>query len=117
MSSIEEIEKQIKEANEKEEKRKRRIAEKKYLEEKEEIKKRSFTSFGKLILSDEKSFPVISIPIAERFNKAGSSVNTITPGPIYKFENNYKYRSVSNIILLIYLLNYLATEMENWLFI
>lgn len=107
MSSAEEIEKQIQEAKDKEAKRKRRIAEKKFAEEKEELKKRSFTSFGKLILSDEKSFPMIHFPVANRFTRAGSPTSTDTPGPIYQFENNYKYKSVSFII-------YLATKMENW---
>ncbi len=95
MSDAEEIEKQIKEAKDKERKRKRKIAEKKFAEEKEEIKKKMNTSFGKLILSDEKTSPTINFPIAERFNKGGLPTNVITPGPIYSFDNKFKFKSSS----------------------
>lgn len=91
MSTAEEIEKQIQEAKDKEAKRRRRIAEKKYNEEKEEIKKRSFTSFGKLILSDEKTSPIVNFPVAEKLSKVGYPTS-ITPGPIYEFQNSYKFK-------------------------
>lgn len=98
MTTKEEIEKAIKEAKDKEINRKRKIASKKYIEEKEEIKRRSFTSFGKLILSDEKSFPVVSFPSAQKFNKLGQPTSTKTPGPIYNFQDKYKYLNVSILI-------------------
>ena len=92
MSSAEEIEKQIQEAKDKEKKRKRRIAEKKFSEEKEEIKKKNNTSFGRLILSDEKTSPIVNFPVAERFNKSALPSTTITPGPIYQHENKLKFK-------------------------
>jgi hypothetical protein len=97
MTTKEEIDKAIREAKEKEINRKKKIASKKYIEEKEEIKRRSFTSFGKLILSDEKSSPVVSFPGSKKFNKLGAPTSTKTPGPIYNYQDKYKYLNVSQI--------------------
>ena len=94
MPTSDEIEKEKREAEAKELARKRKIASKKYIEEKEEIKRRSFTSFGKLILSDEKSSPVVSFPGSKKFNKLGQPVK-FTPGPIYNVDDKMKYKSVS----------------------
>lgn len=66
MSSIEEIEKENKERLAKEKARNRIIATKKYHEEKEMLKKRSYSSFGKLILAKESSSPIYSFPGAKR---------------------------------------------------
>jgi hypothetical protein len=95
MSDLDDIEKQIQEAKDKEIKRRRRIAEKKYSDEKEEIKKRNYTSFGKLILSNEKTCPIVSFTGAERFNKLGMLPKTETPGPIYSHSNNIKFHKPS----------------------
>jgi len=93
MTTKEEIEKMRAEAEAKEKARKRKIASKRYIEEKEDIKKRSFTSFGKLILSDENSAPLISFPVAKKFNKAGVPSTLNTPGPIYQYSDKFKYKS------------------------
>ena len=93
MSSSEEIDKANKEKEEQIRKYRKRVASKKYIEEKEEIKRRSFTSFGKLLLSDEKSSPVISFPNAKKFNKAGAPTSLNTPGPIYTYDDQFKYKS------------------------
>ena len=96
MTTIEEIEKMKAELAAKERARKQRIASKKFVEEKEEIKRRSFTSFGKLILSDEKSSPIINFPNAKKFNKLGAPPQvTNTPGPIYNLNDKFKYNIVS----------------------
>lgn len=94
MTTKEERDKEEREKREKDMARKRRIAQKKFVEEKEEIKKRSFTSFGKLILSDEYSSPVVSFPVAKKFNKAGAPTSLNTPGPIYDADDKYKYKNV-----------------------
>ena len=60
--------------------------------------KKSFTSFGKLILSDEKNMPIYSIGNARKFANSGDSATLPkeTPGPIYSpaSEQKYKYKSV-----------------------
>ena len=97
MTTKEEIDKMKAELAQKERARKQRIASKKYVEEKEEIKRRSFTSFGKLILSKEKTSPIINFGVAKKFNKSGAVHDLKTPGPIYNVLNNkFKYKVVSN---------------------
>lgn len=67
------------------------------------MKKKSYTSFGKLILAKEKSKPIYSFSKAERFASAGgvnSAIPKYTPGPKYdvpevtryKFDNSNKWR-------------------------
>lgn len=73
---------------------KRQIAEKLYAQEKKELNKKSYTSFGKLLLSDEKSAPIVSFTAANKFNKGGAPTNIYNPGPIYKFDNKFKYSKV-----------------------
>ena len=107
MSSSDEIMKAEKEKEAKEKARKIKIATKKYSQEKEHLKRRSFTSFGKLILSDEASAPVINFPLAKKFNKAGAPTSLNTPGPIYTYDNQFKY---SNVFFLIF--NKKASRME-----
>lgn len=62
-------------------------------EEKENINKRSYTSFGKLILATEKSKPIYSIGNANRFNYSTGfrtpSPDTYSPPDV----QNYKYKT------------------------
>ena len=106
MADYDEDEKAKFELERKKELRRRQIAEKKYAEEKRELNKKSYTSFGKLILSSEKSAPLVSFTAASKSNKGGAPTNLTNPGPIYKFENKYKYKSVS-LIKFIYIFYYL----------
>lgn len=55
-----EQEKQLKEDEEKKKQKMTRIARMKYMEEKETLQKKSYTSFGKLILAAEKTAPTFS---------------------------------------------------------
>ena len=75
MSSIEEIEKENRERLAKERARNRIIATKKYHEEKEMLKKRSYTSFGKLILAKESSSPIFSFTGAKRIVYTKHKIN------------------------------------------
>ncbi len=62
----------------------------------EEAKRRAYTSFGKLILSEEKNNPIWSLGKANRFCKAGVEFSIpFSPGPKYPptREDNYKYRT------------------------
>ena len=67
----------------------------------EEAKRRAYTSFGKLILSDEKNKPIWSLGKADRFCKAGVDFSIpCSPGPqyppineeIYKYKTTQKWR-------------------------
>ena len=78
--------------------RRRKIAITKLEEQNKNLQKKNYTSFGKLILSKEKSAPLVSFTAASKQNKGGAPTYLKNPGPIYKFENKYKYKSVSKII-------------------
>jgi len=69
----------------------KKIARKKYLEQNEVLEKKSHTSFGKLILADEKNAPTFSFSGAERFQKVGGLVSKTTPGPVYTVTDKYKF--------------------------
>ncbi len=58
------------------------------------IQKKSFTSFGKLILSDEKTNPVFSFGTDKKFEAGGKVLKTKTPGPIYNVTDQFKYKKV-----------------------
>lgn len=93
--SSEEKEKELQDKEREEKLKKRReIAVIKYLEEKENIRKKAQTSFGLLILSDERSSPLYSFPCAKKFNKT-LAWNITTPGPHYEYQNKFKYNNVS----------------------
>ena len=64
-------------------------------EKNETLKKRAYSSFGKLILAKEKTFPTFSFGNATR--DAPLKVNKITPGPIYDVHDRIKYSKVSII--------------------
>lgn len=64
-------------------------------EETELTKKKSYTSFGKLILADEKTSPVFSFGGANRFIVSTNAPQKQTPGPIYKLSDKYKFAVVS----------------------
>ena len=74
----------------KNEQRKRQIAEKKYAEEKRELNKKSFTSFGKLILSKEKSSPIVSFTAADRNTKGVPSNWTLSENANISFSKSGK---------------------------
>lgn len=106
--SSEEKEKELQDKERAEKLKKRRdIAEIKYLQEKENIKKKAQTSFGSLILSDELSAPLYSFPCEKKFSKGIMSMNIVTPGPDYEFENKYKYQNVRIFTL--------ASKLEIWI--
>ena len=66
------------------------------IRETEEAKRRAYTSFGKLILSDENNNPIWSLGKADRFCKAGVGFSIpCSPGPQYPptNEEKYKYRT------------------------
>jgi hypothetical protein len=67
------------------------------MEEKETLQKKSQTSFGKLILADEKTAPQISFGLAHRFANTGDMITIPknTPGPIYQVTDRYKYKEPS----------------------
>jgi len=70
----------------------KKIARKKYLEQNELLEKKSHTSFGKLILADEKNAPEFSFSGAQRFQKLGGIMaSKTTPGPIYTVTDKYKF--------------------------
>lgn len=66
------------------------------MEEKELLQQQSYTSFGKLILSDEKTKPTFSFGSAQRFANTGDliTIPKNNPGPIYDVNDNFKYKSV-----------------------
>ena len=66
-------------------------------EEAEMITKKSHTSFGKLILADEKNSPVFSFGGANRFSGGVQITTKQTPGPIYKMSNKFKFIVVSQL--------------------
>lgn len=78
------------------------------MEEKELIQRKSYTSFGRLILADEKTNPIFSNIISyiniwkikgfgtdKKFVDAGGRViQSKTPGPIYDVTDKFKYNKV-----------------------
>lgn len=64
------------------------------MEENELIKKRSYTSFGKLVLADEKNSPVFSFGGANRFSAGSHLAKKGTPGPNYNVSDRYKFSVV-----------------------
>jgi hypothetical protein len=82
----------MKEEEEKKRQRMSRIAKIKYMEEKETLQKKSYTSFGKLILADESTAPVYSFGAGNRIDLTGKK---FTPGPIYDITDKYKYNEAS----------------------
>ena len=78
------------------EEKKARIVRRSYLRETEEAKRRSYTSFGKLILSNEKNNPIWSLGKSNRFSKSGLNISKpYSPGPQYPPINEeiYKYKT------------------------
>ena len=72
------------------------------MRETEEAKRRSYTSFGKLILSDERNNPIWSLGKANRFSKTGLEFSVpYSPGPQYPpiSEEIYKYKTGSKWII------------------
>lgn len=67
-------------------------------EETELVKKKSQTSFGKLILAKEKTSPIFSFGGANRFNSSSNIVKKQTPGPIYKVTDKYKFLVVKTFL-------------------
>lgn len=65
------------------------------IEETDLIRKKSHTSFGKLILADEKNSPVFSFGGANRFAPGTNVHQKQIPGPIYKVTDKYKFPVVS----------------------
>ena len=63
-------------------------------EERDAIQKKSYTSFGKLILAEEKSNPIYSIGTADRFAVTGDIIEIPkdTPGPQYEIPEVTKYK-------------------------
>jgi len=57
------------------------------------LKKRAYSSFGKLILAKEKTMPTFSFGNATR--DAPIKVNKMTPGPIYDVHDRTKYKKGS----------------------
>ena len=72
------------------------------MRETEEAKRRSYTSFGKLILSDERNNPIWSLGKANRFSKTGLDFSVpYSPGPQYPpiSEEIYKFKTGSKWII------------------
>jgi hypothetical protein len=62
------------------------------MEEKETLQQKSQTSFGRLILAEEKSSPVFSFGGANRFAEFG--IKKYVPGPEYNVSDKFKYKNV-----------------------
>jgi len=69
----------------------KQIGRKKYLEEAEKLNIKSNTSFGKLILADEKTAPGFSFGSEKKFHTSGTIQYKKTPGPIYKVTDKFKF--------------------------
>lgn len=66
-------------------------------EENESSKKRAYSSFGKLILAKESSFPSYSFGNAQRDPPIKGTKGV--PGPIYNVHDKTKYKKVKNILV------------------
>lgn len=90
-----EQEKENKEAEERLAAKNRALAKIKYDEENESLKKRAYSSFGKLILAKEKTMPTFSFGNSTR--EAPIKISKLTPGPIYNVHDRVKYNKVTNL--------------------